>query len=208
MPEPVDGSTLPPPPDSDVVRFHVVSVGASAEDGDTNTTGDIPGLGSSLILRNGAILTWGSGGGTDTARGINVAVVDPATTQLAEPARTFDTFGTRETRTAMEALEAYLGEIPLGLVVVLTIVDEAGLNYTPFDDGPDGMEVSRCDFWVDEATQNVLSQLRALGASQIDDYCYRDSYAVAAIKGAGEILGEAQMSGAPATLQFSLPIAN
>jgi hypothetical protein len=105
----------------------------------------------------------------------------------------------------MQELARYLSDIPNGAVLVLTVVDEAGFTHSQFDELPEAPDVTNCDLFDAAPVQAVLAELATLGAVHTQNYCYRDSYAFAAIKGSSTALAEALSTDEPATIQFALP---
>ncbi|MBI2833801.1 MAG: hypothetical protein HYX76_05175 [Acidobacteria bacterium] len=113
------------------------------------------------------------------ARGFNVAVVDATTGDPLEPVVSFDTWLTRTSGEDMREVIDYLNGLPDGVLVMIAVGDEAGL--TNFD------SCTRLNYaWVDEG----YLALEALGSTQIRGYCYRNSWAMIAIKGQGVALAE------------------
>ncbi len=113
--------------------------------------------------------TGGAGGG----RGFNVAVIDGTTGDIINAGQSFDTYITRNTGTAMTDFINYLSSIPNGRVVMVAVADEAGLTLdnscTPYYP------------WMESG----LQALESLGSTQIRNYCFRDSWAIIAVKGEG-----------------------
>lgn len=105
-------------------------------------------------------------------RGFNVAVIDPCTGELLQPAQNYDTFSTRTSGTHMMALTSFLNNLPNGVLVMLAVGDEAGLN-----------DFSSCTHLSFSWIEPFYQALEALGSTQIRSYCYRDSWAMVAIKG-------------------------
>jgi len=139
----------------------------------------------------------GGGGG---GRGFNAVVLDPASGEVVEPATNFDTYITRgecaanNPDAAMYALKAYLDAAPAGSVVLLAVADEAGLNA---DDSCSPYSSSSC-------FTSGLATLAALGSTKIGDYCFRDSWAMIAVKGSGA-LAEGLAGGEVVELGSGLP---
>ncbi|HEX3126689.1 MAG TPA: interleukin-like EMT inducer domain-containing protein [Thermoanaerobaculia bacterium] len=139
----------------------------------------------------------GGGGG---GRGISAVVLDPRTgNQIAAP-QTFDTYITRSACAAndpsaqMYALVAYLNAAPTGSLILLSVADEAGLN----------QDLSCNPFSTSSCFQNGLSALEALGSTQIHSYCFRDSWAMIAVKGKG-LVAESLSKTDRVSLQTPLP---
>ena len=130
--------------------------------------------------------------GRNGARGFNVAAMVPGTDRLIAPITTFDPhtgiFRPPESR-EMAALVDFLEALPSGALILLAVVDEAGLS-TP-----------GCRHKTDHDTQRALQALEALGSRQIRRYCYRDSWAMIAIKGEGAALDEALSQSGPASAE-------
>lgn len=139
-------------------------------------------------------------GGIWGGRGISAVVLDPRTgEQLAAP-QTFDTYMTRSACAAndpsaqMYALVAYLNAAPTGSLILLSVADEAGLN----------QDLSCNPFSTSSCFENGLSTLEALGSTQIRSYCFRDSWAMIAVKGKG-LVAEGLSKTDRVSLQTPLP---
>jgi len=166
---PATGSTSPPPRATQVA-FQAISEGS-----------DVPGsTGLVIVTRNGQIVY------RDRGRGFNVAAVDGQTGEIIS-VRNFDTWDDRDRGAAMRELLAHLEGLPIGALLLIAVGDEAGLNEFPPDDC-----VALRQAWVEDA----FRALEQLGSRQIRSYCYRDSWAMAVLKGEGsaraEQLGKAQ----------------
>jgi hypothetical protein len=123
--------------------------------------------------------TGGGGGG----RGFNAVVLDPRTgNQLVAP-QNFDTWGTRfacaqnDPSAQIYALVDYLNAAPTGSLVLLSVADDAGLNQ---DLSCNPLSTSSC-------FESGLSALEALGSTSIRSYCFRNSWAMIAVKGQGAV---------------------
>ncbi|HEX6367568.1 MAG TPA: interleukin-like EMT inducer domain-containing protein [Longimicrobium sp.] len=121
--------------------------------------------------------------------GFTVALVSPADGTTWEE-RTFNTGGPDHDGAAMNALISYLEELWYGHVVMIAVADDAGLNV-------EGSCTLRSEPWVERG----LKALEALGARQIRDYCFRDSWAMIALVGEGRARAEALARGAEAAVQ-------
>jgi hypothetical protein len=110
-------------------------------------------------------------------RGFNVAALDPCTQQLV--VQNFDTWGSRTTGTAHYQLRDFLQSQPNGTWLLLAVGDEAGL--TEFD---------ACTHLDGAWVEDLYQTLGALGSTRIRDYCYRGSWSMLAVKGAGTALAE------------------
>jgi len=151
-------------------------------------------LGVARFFKNGVLFyekTGGGGGG----RGFNVAAIDPLTGDLLQPVQNFDTWGTRSTGTAMNAMIAFLNILPNGTLILIAVADEAGLN-----------QDNSCTFISAPWVEGGLQTLEALGSQQIRDYCFRYSFAMAAFKGEGMARDEQLANGVEASVQATLTI--
>jgi Interleukin-like EMT inducer/Glycosyl hydrolases family 2, TIM barrel domain/IPT/TIG domain len=151
-------------------------------------------LGVARFFKNGSLFyekTGGGGGG----RGFNVVAIDPLTGNLLQPAQNFDTWGTRSTGTAMNAMIAFLNGLPNGTLILIAVADEAGLNLD-----------NSCTHISAPWVESGLQTLEALGSQQIRNYCFRNSFAMAAVKGEGVARSEQLADGAEASAQAILTI--
>ena len=135
----------------------------------------------------------GGGGG---GRGFNVAVVDPCTRELLQPVRNFDTWGSRDFGVDMNALIAFLKGLPNGVMILIAVGDEAGLNALP----EQGACIHLPHPWVTEG----FKELEELGSRQIRNYCYRGSWAMISIKGQATALAEQLSNESEVSVQISL----
>jgi hypothetical protein len=140
--------------------------------------------------------TGGAGGG----RGFSAVILDPRTgAQLAAP-QTFDTYMTRsacaqnDPSAQMYALVNYLNAAPAGSLILLSVADEAGLN----------QDLSCNPFSTSSCFEGGLSALEALGSTRIRNYCFRNSWAMIAIKGQG-LVAEGLSGSDLVSLQTPLP---
>ena len=134
--------------------------------------------GVAYLFDRGRIVYRKDGGGGG-GRGFNVLAVHPSTGQPLGPGQNFDTYASRSDGAAHAALINYLDGLPAGTLVLLAVGDEAGLN---------GFETcaSLSFIW----TENLYRALEALGSRSIRNYCYWDSWAMAAFKGEGQAVEE------------------
>lgn len=156
----------PPPP---TIMLKLVSEGSS-----------VPGWpdgGFVEFSRDGCgCFAEGGGGG---ARGFNVVVIDSVTGSVIGPCHNFDTWATRHTGAAMNSMMEFINAIPDGQVVAIAVADDAGLNVD-----------NACDRYAYSWVENGLLLLESLGSTRIRNYCFRDSWAMIAIKGTGQSCGE------------------
>lgn len=151
-------------------------------------------LGVARFFKNGVLFyekTGGGGGG----RGFNVAAMNPLTGDLLQPVQNFDTWFTRSTGTAMNAMIAFLNSLPNGTLILIAVADEAGLNLD-----------NSCTLISAPWVEGGLQALEALGSRQIRNYCFRHSFAMAAFKGEGVARDEQLANGAEASAQATLTI--
>jgi hypothetical protein len=134
--------------------------------------------GSFAELRRDGIPFYYRTGGGGGGRGFNVATLDSATGAVVD-VRNFDTWGTRSSGTAMDAMIAHLDALPAGALVMVAVGDEAGLN-----------EFDSCTILPYAWVEAGLAALEALGATQIRGYCYRASWSLVAVKGEGTARAE------------------
>jgi hypothetical protein len=151
-------------------------------------------LGVARFFKNGVLFYEKSGGGGG-GRGFNIAAIDPLTGDLLQPVRNFDTWGTRSTGTAMNAMIAFLNSLPNGALILIAVADEAGLNQ---DDSCTAIGFP----WAESGIQT----LEALGSRQIRNYCYRNSFAMTAFKGEGMARSEQLANGTEVSAQTTLTI--
>ena len=112
------------------------------------------------------------GGDVDTARGFNLAVYDSSGSML-QPVRSFETRDDALGANARDFVAA-LNDVPDRAVVMISVADESGLTV-----------MESCTHKNTPDTAAVESALRALGSSLIGNYCYRNSWSMIAVKGAG-----------------------
>jgi hypothetical protein len=175
------------------IAFDVVSEGFN-----------IDNLEASAFLRNGQ--TFASSRTGELTRGFNVAAIDPRTGQQSGTIRRFDTWGTRDTGTAMRDLVAFLDSVPAGTPLLIAVHDEAGLTRDDLSCLPEPSPASVCcqsngHAWTEEGVR----ALEALGAQGIRQYCYRNSYAFTAVKG-GNLRAEQLTNRVPARARIALTI--
>ncbi len=173
-----------PPPASSTVTFKAVSRGAAAEEYAFQ-------YGVAKFYKSFTLLysrTGGAGGG----RGFNVAAVSTITGDLLQPVQHFDTYASGPDMTAMINL---VNSLPNGTLVMLAVADEAGLNT---------IAAGSCTprSYVEPAFQ----MLETLGSRQIRNYCYRDSWAMVAVKGEGQARQEQLGKGVEATAQTTVTL--
>jgi len=147
--------------------------------------------GRSFYSRNG-----GGGGG----RGINAVVLDPRTGAQLQGPQNFDTYITRQacaqnnSTAAMYALVGYLNAAPADSLILLSVADEAGLN----------QNLSCNRYSMSSCFEAGLSALEALGSARIRSYCFRNSWAMIAVKGQGAV-AEGLSNNNLVSLQAPLP---
>ena len=180
-----DPTSVTPPP---VARLTVRSRGANAP--------GWPNLGSIELAMDANTFYYKAGGGGG-GRGITLCALDPASGLAIVPPTTYDTYATRLTGTQMNQLLAVIAALPGGTIVCLGVGDEAGLHdaNTP------------CVFYGSSWVTNFLNTVAALGSTQIGALCFRDSWAMIAVKGAGVSLAESVGNAAEAVadVQVALP---
>jgi len=93
-------------------------------------------------------------------------------------------------------MNTFLDGIPNGMLVVIGVADEAGLNSFP---------PSSCQFLNTSCLSGTLQRLAALGSTQLSSYCYGSSWAFAAVKGEGVARAEAVGSAIEVQARTTLP---
>jgi Interleukin-like EMT inducer/Glycosyl hydrolases family 2, TIM barrel domain len=132
--------------------------------------------------------TGGGGGG----RGFNVVALDPATSNVIQAAQNFDTYATRSTGAAMNAMISFLNGLPNGALIMLAVADEAGLTAD-----------SSCTHLSFAWTEAGFQALEDLGSLTIRNYCFRNSWSMIAVKGEGRARDERLSSGTGASVKFA-----
>ena len=142
---------------------------------------------------------YGVGCTLNGARGFNVAVVDPATGALMGPVMNFDTYSANPiTGEPWLTMINYLNSVPTGALIMIAVGDDAGLT-------PNILQscARRSGAWLEQGLQT----LEALGSTQIRGYCFRDSWAMATVKGEGRARSEQLgKGGASASAQSTLSL--
>lgn len=189
LPEAYSPSYRPPP---NGLVFGAGSRGASA----AQYSGQ---LGYARFYRCGKTF-YNKRGGGNGGRGFNAVVLDPATGTVIAPPTNFDTYITRgrcatnDPTAEMFKLIQYLQDAPAGSLVLLAVADEAGLTR---DNSCTPYSTSSC-------FAAGLGALEGLGSQRIRDYCFRDSWALIAVKGAGAV-AEGLAAGDVVALRAGLP---
>ena len=149
-------------------------------------------------------------GGNGRGRGFNVAVINSENGRLEGQPLNFDTWrsslflgiGSVQGE-AHTNLVNHLTSIPKGKIVMITVGDEAGLNYWPVAN-----QLTNCEFNRESWSQNVLKTLQGLGSTNILNYCYNDSWAMIIRQGESvpleEQLGKGEI---PAVVSYSFPFS-
>jgi hypothetical protein len=197
------GTTVTTPQLSGPMRLEAISAGA------LSSRGHLPSCsqGAAAFLRNGKHLDpraqYCSYG-----RGFTVAEIDTATGNLVGPVKAFDIWGEMwsglQSPPAAGPMLHYLTSIPNGMLIMIAVNDEAGLNHG----GRGGDDVSFCEPLRRPVIDSLVVVLRALGSERIDEYCYQGSFALAAVKGAGVALDEklGRRGAPPVSAIATLPI--
>lgn len=146
---------------------------------------------------NGAPMYQGRGAIDNGGRGFNIAAIDPATGRLRNPIQHFDTWldHNNHTSTNLNAMVSYLDSVPVGTLLLMTAVDEAGLN-----------DWSSCAILPDQPVNTLINRLEALGSRSIRQMCYSDNWVMMAIKGQGAALGESLGHGVDAAVTASIQL--
>ena len=151
-----DGAYVPP---AQTVTFEARSAG-----------GLLSRYGHAQFLRDN-ISFFNRGGGGDGGRGFNIAAFTPGSLKLVD-ARNFDTYITRGSGDAMNSLIAFISGLPDGTILLVAVGDEAGLN-------PDNSCAHLTGPWVETG----IRFFEDLGSTSLRSYCFRDSWAMTAVKG-------------------------
>jgi len=139
--------------------------------------------GTVWIFKDGAKLFSITGG--SSGRGFNVAVIDPSTEALQQSVQHFDTWSSANLGTNEFCdMDTFLGNVADEMLLLVGVADDTGLNY-----------YNQCVFQNTNCAPSVRSRLAALGSQQIENYCYRDSLAIAAVKGQTSTLIEQRAHG-------------
>jgi hypothetical protein len=127
-------------------------------------------FGGARFLKNDVVFYDEIGGG-GLGRGFSFAVIDAASGKLVET-KQFDTWLTRSTGTAMNAMVAYIDDIQNGRLVMVSVGDDAGLTLD-----------NSCTAFANSWTLAGVAALQSLGSQLIDEYCFRGSWAMVTVKG-------------------------
>jgi hypothetical protein len=141
---------------------------------------ELSSSGQAIFKIDGQVV-FSKSGGAGGGRGFNVGGMDLSTGELLEPVRNFDTWGSRRTGVAHNALVDYVNGLPDETLVMIVVADEAGLTSWSGDG---------CASLPYYHIANVTNLLESLGSTRIRDYCYGDEWALMAIKGRGVALAE------------------
>ena len=174
------------------MTYRAVSRGGSV-------TGEYPSqLGLVIFLRDGEIFYRRDGGDAGAlARGFNVAVIDPCTNKLPQliPVQHFDTYhATHPGGPEMTQMIDFLESLPPGVLVMISVADEAGLNQN-----------DSCAHLGNPVP--LFEKLEEFGSTKIRSYCFRDSWSMVAVKGEGVARAEQLGKAIEVSAQTTLPIA-
>ncbi len=208
--------------------IEAMSIGTNAEGAELLEMGELElaGLGAAQLRVNGQTVFWGTGGVSHSSRGIHVAVIDPNTgdplrPECPQPAETrldctpagaefacsFDLFCGRLSGELDETrrLTQYLRSVRDGQLVVVLVADDGGLT-RHLGEMVNEAPTHVCDPLETPADQQLRQEFAALGAQELSNYCYRDSWVLIAEKG-GELLVEQLDKSAPAFVSVALPVS-
>jgi Interleukin-like EMT inducer/Glycosyl hydrolases family 2, TIM barrel domain/Viral BACON domain len=155
--------------------------------------------GVARFYKQGALFyqrTGGAGGG----RGFNVAAINPCTGELLQPAQNYDTWDSSHNSNGSLfcTISSFLDGLPNGALVMMSVADEAGLDQFP----PNG-----CTALGHACVEPFLQKLtQEYHSTMIRNYCYRNSWALIAVKGEAAARAEQLSSGGEATAQATLPV--
>ncbi len=153
-------------------------------------------------FQNGVIRFFKSGAklyektGSLGGRGFTVVALNAVNGELLREIKTFDTWNSPDGQVP-RAFIAYLNSLSNGALILLGVADEAGL--TVFDS---------CTQLNTPWANEMRSALTALGSTKIQDYCYRGSWAMAAIKGEGRALQEFVSPDQEAVVDLLFPVSH
>jgi hypothetical protein len=128
---------------------------------------------------------------TASHRGFNFLVIDLGTGTPRDEVKSFDTWGDTAgitTNSVWVSLASFLNDLPNGALVLAAVHDEAGLT-SGFNGGcfygyPPGSHQC-CVQLIRTDIENGRRALEALGAKQLRNFCYYDSWSMIAVKGEG-----------------------
>ena len=150
--------------------WRVISRGARAEEYSSE-------YGTTWMFHDGGSIFSIRGNTPGGGRGIHIAAIDPSTGLLQGPVRRFDTWAAQHgSSDAFCQMNTFLDGIADGMLILLGVTDEGGL--TNFDSCTPRNESFGC-------APGFRQRMTALGSQQVSSYCYRDSWAFAAVKGEG-----------------------
>lgn len=170
------------------ITFRAVSRGAKAEEFAFQ-------YGVARFYKNGVLFYQMNGGGGG-GRGFNIAAFDSLTGNMLQPVRNFDTWGTRGSGAAMQAMVAFLNSFPDGTLFLIAVADDAGLNLD-----------NSCDALNNGWNQTGIQTLKALKSEKIDAYCFRASWCLITVKGEGQARGEGLSPNTEVSAETTLTIA-
>jgi hypothetical protein len=130
----------------------------------------------------------GGGGG---GRGFNIAALSSNDLTLIRPLKNFDTWG--NWTVAWPEMTAFIDELPNGTVLLIAVADDAGR--------------SNCNGGTNPSPEEAgIKALEALGSTHIREYCFRDSWAMATVKGEGKARSEAISKTAEVTVSMDVTL--
>jgi hypothetical protein len=142
------------------------------------------GCGGAMFARDGRVFYDEPGCTNSGGRGFNVAAISPANGNVIGSVQNFDTYGGNTNGTfdpnVAASMISFINGQPTGTILLIAVGDDAGLTYDTYS--PQG---SSCTPYAVSA--NVYSALEGLGATEIQHYCFRDSYSLIAIKAQGAV---------------------
>jgi hypothetical protein len=172
------------------LSYRALSVGTNAAGG--------AGCGFARLLRGSIPFFCGAGCSlTIPGRGFNVAEVDPVTGQVLRQ-ETYDTYSNDDEKNEMVA---DLDGLPDRRMLMIAVGDEAGLTHYS----------NPCEPLPSASVTNLIQALEALGSTKINstktnEYCYRDSWAMIAVKGEGTARSEQHSHDKEAVAEIALQI--
>lgn len=114
------------------------------------------------FFRDGAKL-YSRQGCSVSGRGVHVASFDPVTGDLQQPIAHFDTWNSPNT---FCAVNTFLDGIPVGMLVLIGVADEAGLTQWPPND---------CVASAHSCVTQFVQRVTAMGSTKVGQYCYQGS---------------------------------
>jgi hypothetical protein len=183
---------------SNIVTYRAESFGANANSS----------LGRATFYKDG-VRIYSETGGAGRGRGFNIAAINPENGELIGSIENFDTYITRRNGSEMYRMISFLNGITHGTILIFAAGDEIGLTFDRPSCLPNPTRDSICCRMRDsDHVRRGIETLEVLGSREIRSYCYRNSWAMIAIKGDGvahsEMLVEGRSQGASVEISFEV----